>query len=501
MKRIILALLFCVGMLAAEAVNGDTLRVQGFKVLKVWGNHSQRGYASGYLTGQSMMDLFNNYVMPTLYSNSSAIYGYARGFYGSNFSNDQVLKTEAGAVIRGAKAAGVNINNSILNRDLDSLDILMINSVPDLSALGKNGPSSAPGCADLLSWGAATHCSVGAGTLVTRHLDWDNNIYLKRNHLIYVHYPAENDEQVWAGFGFAGLMGALSGVNQANTVTFQNQGNNGQTPVGGSYYPINLAQRRGIELKDVDGDGVSTHKDVYSFIRSKSKSYSYIVTAVSERVDGVPYVLECRNNKVDSARTKDNNGNNFSDNLIVTNHHRVLFAPVSCYRYANITDSLLKSTIMTLDRSWSILAGGAGHAGTLQTIQFIPSQAKLRLAFSIPNGLSSYMQEPKEILLADLLAPVGITEERNLPRQVISAYPNPFNPSTTIAFESSAGGTYKLAIYDISGRIVESQNIAAGEGRQLFTWQAGGLTSGIYYAVVKDQQGKSVGVTRLVLLK
>jgi hypothetical protein len=49
--------------------------------------------------------------------------------------------------------------------------------------------------------------------------------------------------------------------------------------------------------------------------------------------------------------------------------------------------------------------------------------------------------------------------------------PNPFNPSTTIAFELAAAGPVELAIFDLGGRLVDV--IAAGDrpaGRHQAVW-------------------------------
>ena len=54
MKRIVF-LIFILMILSsfcfAQIVNGDTLTVQGEKILKIWGTHYERGYATGYLLG------------------------------------------------------------------------------------------------------------------------------------------------------------------------------------------------------------------------------------------------------------------------------------------------------------------------------------------------------------------------------------------------------------------------------------------------------------------
>jgi hypothetical protein len=82
----------------------------------------------------------------------------------------------------------------------------------------------------------------------------------------------------------------------------------------------------------------------------------------------------------------------------------------------------------------------------------------------------------------------------------ISAYPNPFNPSTTIRFELPTAMHVRLIVYDMSGREVRSlvdEPRAAGVHEVRF----GGaeLSSGVY--VYRFQAGDFIQTRRLILLK
>ncbi len=65
-----------------------------------------------------------------------------------------------------------------------------------------------------------------------------------------------------------------------------------------------------------------------------------------------------------------------------------------------------------------------------------------------------------------------------------TARPNPFNPTTNIAFELDSPGLVEIEIYDPAGRLVES--LASGyfaAGRHSITWSPGSRTgSGVYFA-------------------
>ncbi len=86
------------------------------------------------------------------------------------------------------------------------------------------------------------------------------------------------------------------------------------------------------------------------------------------------------------------------------------------------------------------------------------------------------------------------------------AYPNPFNPSTTIAFALGEGMRVQLAVYDMAGKCVRS--LVAGEsvgaGRHEVVWDgrddAGrGLASGTYF--YRLDAGAVSSTRRMVLVK
>lgn len=80
------------------------------------------------------------------------------------------------------------------------------------------------------------------------------------------------------------------------------------------------------------------------------------------------------------------------------------------------------------------------------------------------------------------------------------AWPNPFNPSTTIAFSLAETMPATLRVFDLAGRevatLVDGLQ-AAGEHEVVF--DAAGLPSGLYFATLRA--GDEVAVRKLTLLK
>ncbi|MCB9357417.1 MAG: T9SS type A sorting domain-containing protein [Calditrichaeota bacterium] len=121
------------------------------------------------------------------------------------------------------------------------------------------------------------------------------------------------------------------------------------------------------------------------------------------------------------------------------------------------------------------------------------------------DTLSIYHSDTAAInpLLVPLyLDPAGAADDHGFAQEFAlhSAYPNPFNPSTTLLFTLPSDQFVTLNITDIQGRevarLVESRLIA---GQHRVEWNASGLSSGTYFATLRA--GKRQELTKLILLK
>jgi hypothetical protein len=80
------------------------------------------------------------------------------------------------------------------------------------------------------------------------------------------------------------------------------------------------------------------------------------------------------------------------------------------------------------------------------------------------------------------------------------AFPNPFNPITTIAFSIPVRQKVILKIFDAAGR--EVATLKEGElepGRHDVLWQAAGMPSGLYFCRIAS--GPFTKAQKILLLK
>jgi len=82
----------------------------------------------------------------------------------------------------------------------------------------------------------------------------------------------------------------------------------------------------------------------------------------------------------------------------------------------------------------------------------------------------------------------------------LPAYPNPFNPNTTLAFDLPNAGRVRVDVFDVTGRLVQSlgdQFYTAGSHSLKF--DGSGLSTGMYFA--RASKGSVHAVQKLLLLK
>jgi hypothetical protein len=82
-----------------------------------------------------------------------------------------------------------------------------------------------------------------------------------------------------------------------------------------------------------------------------------------------------------------------------------------------------------------------------------------------------------------------------------SAYPNPFNPVTTLNFKLPMDSQVSIQVYDIQGRLMETLvDHAMHAGYHSITWNADAHSSGVYFVkmIAGDEQ---VSMQKLLLIK
>ncbi|MBU4446410.1 T9SS type A sorting domain-containing protein, partial [bacterium] len=86
------------------------------------------------------------------------------------------------------------------------------------------------------------------------------------------------------------------------------------------------------------------------------------------------------------------------------------------------------------------------------------------------------------------------------PTLISSAYPNPFNPVTTISFYISESNQVKIEIYNISGKLIKTLYKGYKEaGNHEITWDATKYSAGVYF--YKVRAGRLTEINKCLLMK
>jgi len=104
----------------------------------------------------------------------------------------------------------------------------------------------------------------------------------------------------------------------------------------------------------------------------------------------------------------------------------------------------------------------------------------------------------EEIIVANVSGEATVVMPSEL--TLSKAYPNPFNPSTSLNIYVPADGMVSLSVYNVMGQEVatlHSGNMSAGS--HSVTWNASEMTSGLYF--VRAESNGGVAVQKVMLMK
>ena len=131
--------------------------------------------------------------------------------------------------------------------------------------------------------------------------------------------------------------------------------------------------------------------------------------------------------------------------------------------------------------------------GSIPTFKFIKEDSGE--IFGLTGNIPSW-EDNQIFMLEDIVPELLTPEEYNLS----NAYPNPFNPSTTIDFSVPSESFVSIDIYDITGRNIQtlvSDNYQPGY--YSISWYADTYSSGVYF--VKMVSGNYIESQKLMLIK
>ena len=154
-------------------------------------------------------------------------------------------------------------------------------------------------------------------------------------------------------------------------------------------------------------------------------------------------------------------------------------------------------------QAWNITGNLHNVSGDIElswTMDEIDSDINLLIAGEIFN-----MKEISSVIVSSLDDIAVVTGDLSLylaPSDfaLSAAYPNPFNPSTTMDLSLNESGHVSIHVYNVLGQVVSTLiDGYMDAGYHTLTWNAKDVPSGMY--LVKVQAGNNVETQKLMLLK
>ena len=232
-------------------------------------------------------------------------------------------------------------------------------------------------------------------------------------------------------------------------------------------------------------------------------AYKLLPMSPSERIIGISYAED---NGLDISNLPYNHEGSISipldamyltvddDYNFVTNENDVSMAwdisSLPGHASLTLTDNTTGTAVNLIEESeitFSTEAKGSFPAYGSNGVNIYPEVGESRFTLTVAYSALTSNDEPANVPGSFTLHP---------------AYPNPFNPSTTISFDISdaTDRNTSLHIYDITGKLVETfVNGTVPVGTHTITWNPKNLSSGLY--IVQLKVGNKTSNQKLTFLK
>jgi hypothetical protein len=479
-----LLLILPVHFVASQDITGKIVcDTSNFRVIQVWGTHYERGYALGYLDAERILNLYNNYIVPTL---GQAGIDTLKKYIAEekHFRIPEKYKNEANGIVDGINSKAVH------KEDFDYLDVLAANTYFDfLGFFSKADSPDEHGCSSLMSWGDATlSASLNGSSVISRHLDWSRNMYLYNSSTIVAHIPDEEDEQAWVMIGFSGQISALSGINSSGLGVFHHSlaDFTGLAEKNKAYEPIWFTARNALEEYDFNDDMLTNTNDVRDAVLQNESGYANgsILSVISEtdsEFDSLSAMV------VESAsefpyhtfRYNDYEDLIPSDNLYAANasikrNDLLHYEP----RYYAIVDHIGDGLLIDPDKQ-NILMRDYSNSGSssIQYMQFIPEEHMLKFSTADPTHYA--YQKEFVCIFIDSLFEVTTSSGRGIfPETDFEIYPNPLESNSPFYLMDKSKIIRKLEVHDLTGRNLFSMEFNTAQTIQLVPVS---LRKGLYF--------------------
>lgn len=325
----------------------ELVTLKGVRVLRLGGTPRERGYAHGHELAESILAVFALY-RPFL-APDEAYERRVRPEVRDRFRFPPEVAEELGGMFEGmrAKLGDEGLSGGMMEgygRPFDELDLRCMQTITDWYPFN---------CSAFVAWGALAP----DGPVVGRNMDFGYHPVLVANHLL-IYNERLGEKRAWVSLTFPGIIGAITGVNEAGVCVFTLDANaalvdlSKADPSRKGMLPRLLECRRILEEVGLDDpaheglrllEGVPTRWGQNIFVAGPRVADDPGTSGVIERSVGGTALRTAADDPVAAG----------VEGLACTNHFRRLTKPASCDRYSTIVARMrkLKAAGSTLDEN------------------------------------------------------------------------------------------------------------------------------------------------------
>jgi hypothetical protein len=373
---------------AADKINGVLIETQGVRMLRVWGKPYERGRGHGFLLAQDIINLLNNYVSEEQVSGGPQRWEQTVSRLSATMRIPSRYEQELRGLLAGIEERLDHLTKvRALNRKLRYEDLVAINCISDLAALG---------CSSFAAWGPLTK---DGETIAGRNLDWHTMRALQGTQVIIAYLPTPGEKAPgWASITWPGLIGCLSGMNADGVTVCLHDVDAGRPEREGGFVPRPLALRESLESPS-EGDPI---KNIVSILGRMPVAMASNVQVtrpyVSSAKDPPAAVIEFvghlnRNYDFGVRLLRGRFSDGTSDDFVVcTNHFSRPSGPEVCERFRALSEALAdraaKKEPLDVEAAWQLLSkvqfprDEKDGLITYQAIVFEPNKRRMHLAFA-----------------------------------------------------------------------------------------------------------------------
>ena len=404
-RRIVVAMLLVAAMVALPAtaapqqVNGTLTTVDSVRVLKVWGNAHQRGYAHGYLLAQEIHDIFEDALfhpsmMPNPHEYEMNVANTVMSSMGITGDREKELQGILDGMV--AKLGRHNARSKRLARDLEVKDLAAYNTLADWHHMG---------CSSFAMWGELTG---GKGMITGRNLDYMDLPGIREKHILIAHLNPGPGRKSWVSLAWPGLIGAYTAMNADGVTVAMHDAPGLKHSFPPPYVPRSFALREVVERVQ----GACAIDDAKRILQRmpamRGNNVMVTVPFPGPEFPAVVFEYDGARKTEDGVTVRtaaDNCDNEPSTCLFCTNHYRKRSQPSTCSRYAKMSSKVQseadnKAGVDTAF-AWSLLKAAQVRT-TLHSVVFLPNAKELEIALSSP-GRAAPDNPHHRLKLTDLL--------------------------------------------------------------------------------------------------